>query len=223
MTNGVRNLSKARGRILELLAIKPGTVSSLSQLTGKHENTIREHLGALVNAELAIRYRNSTLMLGRPAWFYRLNDADIKKSGADENVGLATALAGHIARNSTRPRQDAILAGREWASHLVKEMKNKAEHVDNKEVNRNAIEMRKAIIELFTQLGFTPITNKSSTRVRLTSCPLLDVALQYPDIVCSVHLGILRGAMNELGATDSQVARVNLEPFSERGACTFQM
>ncbi len=52
--------------------------------------------------------------------------------------------------------------------------------------------------------------------VRLTRCPLLDAARQYPDVVCSVHAGIIRGALHTWG-DEATVTR--LVPFAEPGAC----
>jgi predicted ArsR family transcriptional regulator len=52
--------------------------------------------------------------------------------------------------------------------------------------------------------------------VRLTRCPLLEAAHRHPDVVCAVHLGIVRGALDEQGADPSGTA---LAPFAEPGAC----
>src|SRR3546814_19925983 len=55
-----------------------------------------------------------------------------------------------------------------------------------------------------------------ATTVRLTRCPLLETAKEFPDVVCGVHLGIVRGALEEYGG-DSE--RTDLFAFSEPGAC----
>jgi predicted ArsR family transcriptional regulator len=52
--------------------------------------------------------------------------------------------------------------------------------------------------------------------VRLTRCPLLEAAHRHPDVVCGVHLGIVRGALAEYGADPSGS---DLLPFAEPGAC----
>ena len=33
----------------------------------------------------------------------------------------------------------------------------------------------------------------------LRRCPFLDVAREHQDVVCSIHLGLMRGALDELG------------------------
>ena len=55
---------------------------------------------------------------------------------------------------------------------------------------------------------------------RLRRCPLLDTARAYPEVVCSLHLGLVRGALERVGA-DPDVAA--LEPFAERGACRLDL
>jgi predicted ArsR family transcriptional regulator len=52
--------------------------------------------------------------------------------------------------------------------------------------------------------------------VRLLRCPLLDVARQYPEIICQVHMGLISGALTELGGDDTGV---DLLPFAESDAC----
>ncbi|AZL11275.1 transcriptional regulator [Brevibacterium aurantiacum] len=61
---------------------------------------------------------------------------------------------------------------------------------------------------------------EDSIRVRLTRCPLLSAAHQYPDIVCGVHLGLVRGALDVFGDRDSDS---ELEPFAEPGACRLHL
>jgi len=50
--------------------------------------------------------------------------------------------------------------------------------------------------------------------------PLLEAAHKYPDVVCGVHLGIVRGALEEYGADPSNT---DLFPFSEPGACRLDL
>ncbi len=65
-------------------------------------------------------------------------------------------------------------------------------------------------------MGFEPEADGEHVEVRLTRCPLLDAAVLHPDVVCGVHLGTARGALETYG-TDP--AGVDLLPFAEPGAC----
>ncbi len=216
----VRNLSKARAKILEFLSQGTCTVASLATKTGQHENTIREHLDALVEDDLAIRYQSIEHSRGRPAWFYRaVNETD--RPVFNEYSGLASALAGSIARTSSHPIEDAIEAGISWAKVLVTESRKNSKGEDEKA--KNAITSRRNVISLFKNLGFAPKHNPDLSKIKLTRCPLLDAARQYPDIICSVHLGIVRGALAEFGAAPAAVLKAELEPFALKGACLVRM
>ncbi len=212
----MRNLSKARGKILELLGDGPCTVSSLAMRTGQHENTIREHLDALALENLAIKYQNAEHLRGRPAWFYRIADKS-DHSVIGEYAGLASALAGAIARRSAHPSKDAIDAGMDWAPELVRKSRLNKSYV----AKESAVGIRRNIVSVLGHLGFAPKENADFTRIKLTQCPLLDAARQNPEIICNVHLGIIRGALGEFGATNTE--KVELMPFSQAGSCLLKL
>lgn len=217
----VRNLSKARARILELLETHgASTVSYLADITGQHENTIREHLDALVSEDLALKYQNVEHSRGRPAWFYRTPTSS-DRTHIGEYAGLAAALAGSIARTSSHPVEDAIEAGIAWSKDLV--TVSRASKIREPGITKNAIKSRRSVVSLFEHLGFAPTHNADLNKIKLTRCPLLDAARQYPDIICSVHLGIVRGALGEFGATPTAVLKAELEPFAIKGACLLRM
>lgn len=213
------NLSKARGKILELLSDGPCTVSSLALRTGQHENTIREHLDALVDEDLAVKYHVNEHARGRPAWLYRTLD----KAGIGEYAGLASALAGAIVRGSSNPAHEAMAAGIAWAPELIRNSKVISDPHLNRANKKNAVAMRRNVVWLLEKLDFTPKPNADVIRIKLTRCPLLEAARQHPNVICNVHLGIVRGALKEFGAEPKSIDKVVLEPFSEPGACLLRM
>lgn len=73
---------------------------------------------------------------------------------------------------------------------------------------------------MLAELGFAPSPDRRVSRVALRKCPLLDVALQHPLVVCQAHLGLVRGALDELGGDPG---RTDLTPFAEPGACTLDL
>jgi predicted ArsR family transcriptional regulator len=191
-------------------------------LTGQHENTIREHLDALVDEDLAIKYQSTEHLRGRPAWLYRICD-DRDQLRAGEYAGLASALAGSIARSSSHPDDDAIEAGETWARELVRHSELNPVEDHGHLARVSAIATRRKVISLLNQLGFAPKQNADLTKSKLTRCPLLDAAGQYPDIICNVHLGIVRGALSQFGATSTEIDKADLQPFFEPGACVLRM
>lgn len=201
-----RPLSPSRSAILEHLRAQPEPVTqaALVSITGLHGNTVREHLEALVRAGLVRRERAEPNGRGRPAWLY---DATSEGS-TSEYAGLAAALAASIARTSRHPGEDAAAAGEAWGHELVR---------DRAEAAEDPVAARDALLTLLDDLGFDPRQDPQvPSRVRLARCPLLAAAHRHPEVVCGVHLGLVRGALEEHGADP---AGTDLVPFAEPGAC----
>ena len=130
------------------------------------------------------------------------------------HAGLATALAGHIARTSQNPQADALDAGQTWAAELLAADAPKTP--GRRSARPSAIAARRRVVALLDGLGFDPVADTSTRIVALRRCPLLDAARRHPDVVCGVHLGIVKGALEVMGA---DARHASLEPFAEPGAC----
>jgi predicted ArsR family transcriptional regulator len=208
-----RALSRSRAAVLEALqaSSSPLTLADLTAATGLHANTLREHLEALVARGLVRRVRSAPSGRGRPAWLYEATTPAVDRAGS-EYAGLAATLAAHLHRTSADPRADAVAAGRSWGHELARK-------AGPPEGTGDAAARRK-VVALLDDVGFCPEADERATTVRLTRCPLLETAKEYPDVVCGVHLGIVRGALEEYGADDSRTA---LAPFSEPGACRLEL
>lgn len=221
------NLSTARARILDALIDQPEpcTVGALSALTRQHPNTIREHLDGLVADRLAARVRASARGRGRPAWLYSATPDVGSDKGANDYAGLASALAAQIARASRQPQADAIEAGRAWGRDLVRRPTRGAggESVPDVATASSAVAARREVVALLEELGFDPSPDQRTAVVKLRRCPLLEAAHHFPEVVCGVHLGIVRGALQELGNDPDRTERTALQPFSEPGACRLDL
>jgi predicted ArsR family transcriptional regulator len=97
-----------------------------------------------------------------------------------------------------------------WGAHLVRKPPpftsiSKEETIDE-------------VVRLHEQFGFRPELRraKSGREIVLKRCPFQEVATAYQAVVCPVHLGLMRGALAELG---TGVEADWLEPFAEPGAC----
>jgi len=86
-----------------------------------------------------------------------------------------------------------------------------------------AVSVRREVVALLDRLGFAPGPDARVNVVRLRRCPLLEAAHKNPEVVCGVHLGLVRGALDELGADPEQTELTALEPFSEPGACRLDL
>ena len=240
VTRRLAHLSTARARILDVLIDQPEpcTVAALSELIRQHPNTIREHLDTLLYDRLVVRTRADVLGPGRPAWLYSAAPDAGSEPGSREYAALASALAAQISRTSRHPHADAIEAGRMWGRDLVRQSRTTSdpssetgadETVSKKgTAPRSAsashgVVARREVIDLLVELGFAPSADARARVVKLHRCPLLEAAHQQPDVVCGVHLGIVRGALDELGNDPERTESTTLQPFSEPGACRLDL
>lgn len=204
--SGPPPLSGSRAALLEMLNAQPEPVplAALVEKSRLHPNTVREHLEALVRQGLVRREKAAPTGRGRPAWLYEATGG----STASEYAGLASALASAIARTSEDPRAAATAAGEDWGRELAR---------DRGAGTTDPATARDRAVELLDDLGFAPrAVPGHADDVRLTRCPLLAAAHRHPEVVCGVHLGIVRGALAEQGVDPDGS---ELFPFSEPGAC----
>ena len=225
-------LTPAQSAILDHLVDQPDpcTVTALAGLMHQHPNTVREHLDALVSAGAATRTASPTTGRGRPAWLYAATAESKLSEDAHEYAGLAAALAGHIARTSANPAADADAAGMEWGRDLIRSAMATGDAPDPDTTGDDApspdsarsadLRARRRVVALFNELGFSPDADQDASVVRLRRCPLLAAAHQHPEVVCGVHLGLVQGALTELGAPSQDLL---LRPFAEQGACVLHL
>lgn len=225
MKRRLTRLPTARAAILDVLADQPEpcTVAALSAPIGQHPNTIREHLDKLVTGGLVVRARAVAQGRGRPAWLYSAVPEVGSDQGNREYAALASALAAHIQRTSPHPGADAIEAGRMWGLTLARETQVTQGQGSGRTAPASAVAARRKVVALLDELGFAPTADGRVGVIKLYRCPLLEAAHRNPLVVCSVHLGMVRGALEELGADPERTAESALQPFSEPGACRLDL
>jgi predicted ArsR family transcriptional regulator len=170
-----------------------------------HENTARNHLEALADDGLANRSRKEANGRGRPSTLYAADAERSPDPAVREYAALASALARIIAETSDDMQRDADRAGALWGSQLAGGRRP-----------QTRLQARGEIVDILSDLGFAPRANEPVTNVALTRCPLLDVARENTMVVCGVHRGLVRGALDQMGHGDQGA---ELFPFAEPGAC----
>lgn len=186
----------AQDRVLAALALRgaPTTLAQLVEITGLHENTLRGHLDALHQACHVTRFRASPSGRGRPAWSYVAREAPY--------AALAQALARGLESNAgATARETGKSGGRAWGEQL-RALFDEDDQTPHERLMR-ALE----------HVGFGPETSSDTSSIRLTLCPIIDAARAHPEAVCSVHLGLIEGALGE------SLEPAALQPFAEPGAC----
>ena len=80
---------------------------------------------------------------------------------------------------------------------------------------------RRWTVELMDELGYGPTTEgEGDLEVVLHRCPLLQAAHRFPDVVCAVHLGMVKAVLESNG---SGPVEPELTPFSAPGECRLRL
>jgi predicted ArsR family transcriptional regulator len=202
----------SRGRILDVLqeAEAPLDVRELGTRVGLHGSTVRSHLRVLSEAGLVSARREERTRPGRPRLLYEAAGAPVEARALAGYRLLAQVLASNLARSGRNPSARAEAAGRAWGTHLVRKPPPFA-----------SISKEEALAELVhfhAQIGFRSELRQArrGRELVLRRCPFEDLAKTYETVICSVHLGLMKGALAALGAG---VEADRLLPFAEPRAC----
>lgn len=200
--------SPVRRRLLALLQAceTPRDVHDLGDVVGLQPSTVRFHLELLRRAGLVVRRPHPKTGAGRPRTAYTAVGRDSPETTAYQ--GLAALLATHLADTTEGRVVRADQAGVHWAQQLVP-----AENG----TGRTMAEAARQVTGLFDQIGFEPRLTAidDGWQIAMPACPFRVVAREYPEVVWSVHLGLLRGILDRLGAAGAS----QLLPFVEPELC----
>lgn len=196
-----------RSRLLAILrqADGPVGVRELAETVGLHTNSVREQLDQLVDAGLVARSIAPPAGRGRPGLRYVAAPED---GDPDPNAyrELARVLADQLALQPD-PVAAATGAGERWGRTMAADMAptpTAAEAVDR-------------VVTLLDHAGFAPERPADAgDPIRLRHCPFGPLARERQDVVCGVHLGLMKGALREMGAP---LDAVRLEPFVAPDLC----
>jgi predicted ArsR family transcriptional regulator len=174
----------------------------LADRVGLHHNTVRAHLRVLERGGLVDRAPEPRDRPGRPRMVYRALPLP-----EDRYELLSKILATLVAQAVPDAPAGADAAGRAWGRVLAR---GEEDGSPETQVAR--------MVGLLADLGFDPELTAADGggRILLHACPFVEVAREDPAVVCSVHLGIMRGALEELGGL---VEATGLDPFVEPDLC----
>jgi predicted ArsR family transcriptional regulator len=123
-------------------------------------------------------------------------------------------LASMIAGVLPDPAATAEQAGREWGSYLAEQPPPYQPPTAARALGD--------LTALLDDMGFDPEVATPGTplrtppRIMLHECPFREVASRHPAVVCSLHLGVIRGALARMRAP---LTAGRLEPFASPGLC----
>ena len=168
--------------------------NQLAERLGLHPNTIRWHLGVLADAGLVQAIPERRHGRGRPSIVYRLTGEGIAR-GRDEYRLLATMLTDLVATDGDGQAR-AYEAGVRWGRHLRQG------------------EPDVSLAHLLDREGFE--AEQHGDQIEMRRCPFYALAESSPQVICTLHHGIIDGALAEAGS-DEAVER--LDAFVEPGLC----
>ncbi|ONM47015.1 helix-turn-helix transcriptional regulator [Nocardia donostiensis] len=201
-----------RRRLLAILrgASEPLDAQELARITGQHVTTVRFHLDVLTRDSLVRQFQQPPRGRGRPRIGYR---------AVQRTVGyqdLAQVLADQLGPDRDRRIAAGMAAGRAWGAKLD------APEQPVESLN----DARDLAVSLMSELGFAPerdVTRDTDTQslVRMTACPLRELARTHSDVVCGVHRGLLEELLERNGVSDR--IEVGLEPFVGPEVCEMRL
>lgn len=201
----------SRVGILEELrgAGKPLDVAELASRVGLHHNTVRSHLDVLMRAGLVSGETEKRELPGRPRVVYRPTSPSSEEGGDGFRL-LAHILTSYLAGSASDPDAEAREAGGIWGRYLIERPAPFAKLSPREALTR--------LGELLARLGFAPELDDRlpDRRILLHHCPFEDLATSHPEVTCGVHLGLIRGALAEMGAP---VEGTRLDRFVEPSLC----
>lgn len=204
-------LGDSRGRVLSALqaAGRPLTVGEVAAKVGLHTNTARFHLDGLQLQGLVERSREERAVPGRPRTLYRAAPGSARAGRRSYRL-LAEILTSYLAGSSDRPSAEAHEAGRVWGRVLAPRRRRGA--------RVGAAGALRGLVAVLDDVGFAPepAGTRSDQQVLLHHCPFREAAERQRDVVCAVHLGLMRGVLEEMAAP---VAATRLDPFVEPNLC----
>lgn len=169
-----------RHRIFRYIADarRPVTIAELTDHLGFNHNAIRQHLAKLAAAGLIVGQTVPAGGRGRPRLVYEV------AAGVDSGWGVSgpyerlSRMLAEIVSSGESP----VTIGRRVGQGLA----SPSETADGTVAD---------ITSVMARQGFEPEVRRQGRRavVTLLNCPFREVALEHPDTVCALHLGIAEG------------------------------
>lgn len=208
--------SPSRVALINELRTADGSVDAhqLSEVCGLHVTTVRFHLEALISAGLVGSTTAPSTGRGRPRLLYSAISQMSHASNEDAYLQLARLMAQSWANNTQgTPAERAELAGREWAKSSIPE---------REPGERPLGQIASEVNALFTEIGFEPELQETPEGVEfeLHACPFGAIAAEHPEIVCNIHLGLMRGVMERLAGVG---ASAKITPRATPSMCQAAM
>jgi predicted ArsR family transcriptional regulator len=182
----------------------PVDVAQLTEHFGLNHNAIRQHLAKLVDAGLVVEAKHASGSPGRPKLVYTIEPTAESRWGVVGPYQRLSKLLAEIIRTGDTPEEVGRRAG-----VRLREEGTVAAGVP-------------AIERAMAREGFAPETRHRPGGIDLVlqRCPFEATALDDPDTVCALHLGIAKGVTE--GTDDLHVWKL-VPKDPRRGGCRLEL
>ncbi|MEO7429104.1 MAG: helix-turn-helix domain-containing protein [Acidimicrobiales bacterium] len=169
-------------------APKPLATAEIADTLELHPNTVRPHLERMRDVGLLEVTTNAQGSVGRPQHLYSLAPDAPSLGFEPPAFPMLAGMLLRLAAAADIPSTEAIEAGREHGA------------LDAARPDR-AGTCQQALTAELAALGFDPesVVEEASLTVAFTRCPFRELAEANPELVCSLHRGLVEGFIDARG------------------------
>jgi predicted ArsR family transcriptional regulator len=169
---------------------RPLATADVAESLGLHANTVRPHLERMREVGLLDVRTDARSGVGRPQHLFSLA-ANAPSLGLEPpTFPMLARMLVRLAESTGATADDAAEVGREQGA------------IDA-DLKTDAASCLEGLVEQLDGLGFDPVvdgTDDGETAViAFTHCPFRELAEAHPDLVCSLHRGMVEGFVEAMG------------------------
>lgn len=203
----------------------PSTVGELAAATGLHENTTREHLQRLIAEGYVHREPGMPDGRGRPRMRYRSTTArDVREDPLatrrlEDSIAQA-ALVRALLDGYGNAIDDVAGSAQQHGAGVGRALVDSCPPVGSGAAGDSRDRQILALDAHLDRMGFDPVLDPETLTFDLWRCPFLSLARSRPEVVCSVHLGLAQGVLEQVGGP---VRAQALQPFVGPQHCALRL
>lgn len=215
------------------------SAQELAEVVGLHLTTVRFHLDQMVDAGMLIAVRAAPSGgAGRPRKLYSVPTvpmqaptephalqayaalSEVVTRAAGQSGSRSVELADHDQAPLEQTPRALEESGREWARDHVGRVVAEVSQAGPATTPGAWLGKIGVVLDLLVGWGHAPelrtTPGAAETDILLRDCPFLALAKDQPHMVCGVHRGLLRGALDALG---EESVELDLVPLVDRRTC----
>ncbi|MET0728332.1 MAG: helix-turn-helix domain-containing protein [Acidimicrobiales bacterium] len=185
----------------------PLATAEIAESLELHPNTVRPHLERMRDVGLLEVVTDATGAVGRPQHRYSLAPDAPSLGFEPPAFPVLARMLLRLASSAALPAADAVEAGRDHGAFAAA----RPDRVGT---------CAEALMAELADLGFDPesVSDEVSSTIAFTRCPFRDLAESNPELVCSLHRGLVEGFVDERGGTV-----VDFHDLADRHPCQVQI